>query len=185
MVAAPNRSAAIDSSQQVAHLIRRDRPRYRRHRPVGYKGDGRGQIQPDIPARAPVLQERTQRGGQELSCLQMQSWRLTLHKPHHILGTQPRQCGRSVGKAILGEHANKPHIVDDRHLRQCPFLAQVSLKCLGAPLSRAQSSPADLLGRGRALITQTIEELSQRSGVTFTNPLPSCAISQELGGVPR
>jgi hypothetical protein len=129
---------------------------------------------------APVLQKGTQRSGQKLGCLQMQLWRSTLYKPHHILGTQSRQNRRPARKAVHEELAGKPRIVDDRRLRQRPVFSQVPSKCLGALLSRAQLSRTYLFGRDCALITQKIEELSQCSGVTFTNPLPSRAISKVL-----
>jgi hypothetical protein len=151
---------------------------------VRHKWNGRGQIQPDITAIAPVLQERAQRGGQQLGCLQMQPWRPALHKPHHIPSTQLRKPDRSVAKAILQELANKRHIVDDGRLRQGPFLAQVPLKCLGALFNRAQSLPACLLDGDYVLITQKIEELPQCRSVTLANPLPSRATSQVPSRVP-
>jgi hypothetical protein len=115
----------------------------------------------------------------------MQLWRSTQYKPHHIPGTQSRQSGRCSRKAIHEELANKPRVVDDRRLCQRTVFSQVPPKCLGALLSRAQSSRMYLLGRDCTLITQKIEKLSQRGGVTFTNPLPSRAISQVLGRVSR
>src|SRR5260370_16157267 len=185
IVASSDRGASIDSCQQSADLIRCNRPRNRRHRPVRHNGYGRSQIQPDITAIRRALEEQTQCSGQELGCLQMQSWRLALNKPHHVSSTQLREPDRCAAKAILEELANKPHIVDDRRRRQNAFLAQIPLICADVLFDRARSTLAYLLDGDDITITQKIEELLQRRSVTLANLLPPRTISKGLVEMPR
>lgn len=88
VVATPSRGASFDAGQQLMDLVRPNRARDRWHRPVGHDGNGRGQIQRDLPAIARVPQEGTQRAGQELRALQMQLRRLALDISHDIVGTE-------------------------------------------------------------------------------------------------
>ena len=181
VVAASGRGAPIDAGQQPTHLVRSNRARDRRHRPVGDDGNSGRQIDIDLAAKSGVAQERAQRGGHQLGALLVQARRLVPNKVHDIGGAQTRQLDRPRPKAMLEEVADERNIVDDRGFGQRTLLAQVHLVGAGPVLNRRSLRYRESRLRNHALVSKKVHQVCECPMVTALGPQASSSIPQIPG----
>ena len=165
-------------AKQLTYVLCGNRPWNRSHRPVGHDRNRGGQIKRNLPEISPIVQEGPQCSGHELRSLHVQSWRLTLYKPHNIACTETREPDSSRTKTAFEETADERNVVDNR--RPAPARA---LPANTARMPRHNAQPescwrVDALFAGdQALPAQKVDEMSEGRSISLGKAVVSSAIS--------
>ncbi len=83
---------------------------------MGHDWNGSTQIQLHLAAVTRISKKRAQSAGQEFRSFRMQTPRLTLHKPHHVVRTQLGPHDRAVPETLLEKTADERNVIDGRSL---------------------------------------------------------------------